>query len=135
MKGKLLLLFAAICCVVAHAVAHDGDDDGRHVAVTSPDLPVAGEVVPSPIPTEADPSVPQKPPKDDAHMDMDMGIDDMGAVSHHDRPKLNGPIPPEQMSYWLWPEHRALLYAHALIMTISWGFLLPVGISRSSMVR
>ena len=64
-------------------------------------------------------------------MDMDMdNMNDMNGMDHHPHHNayiIDGPIPPDQMSYWLWPEHRGLLYAHITIMTISWGFLLPVG--------
>ena len=56
-----------------------------------------------------------------------MDMDGMTHEEHHHNATDDGPIPPEEMSYWLWPEHRGLLYTHILLMVVSWGFLLPIG--------
>jgi hypothetical protein len=140
MRGKAVLIFiAAIYLLAARAAPHDGDDDyGDH------HLPAAA------VPTAPSNGTPDSGnPKMDysttvkEHGDMDMGdfgmggkegmdmdgMDDMGHdhPAHKHNSSVSAPISPDEMSYWLWPEHRGLLYAHISIMIVSWGFLLPVG--------
>ena len=133
MKGKTLLIFTAICCFAAQAVPHGVEHDT--VDVGPPNQPPTIDPVPSNgTPQAADPAIAYIPPKEDVknpHHDIDMDdMRDMGDMDHHrhNHTIVNGPIPPEEMSYWLWPEHRGLLYLHISLMIISWGFVLPVGI-------
>jgi hypothetical protein len=128
MRLKSLLFITTICALAAQALPHHGDE---HEDISSPDQPTAIDHVPS-NEADASPAIAYIPPQDDVKeshsdsrmgMSMDMGMDGM---EHHD-PVVDGPIPPEKMSYWLWPEHRGLLYAHIALMTIAWGFALPVG--------
>jgi len=137
-RPGLLIVLAAISCLASQAIAQQVDDQASPHSNTSTDI----DAVPTNgTPAAADPSVVYVPPTppapvEHAHnepsmgMGMDMGMDmgDMNAAPH-DHSVVDGPIPPEEMSYWLWPEHRALLYTHAIIMTLAWGFLLPVGMS------
>jgi Domain of unknown function (DUF2427) len=138
MKGLSLLFIAVLCCIAAQAAPHGHEhDDADTVEVSSSDQTGSLEAVPSNgTPANANPTIAYIPAKEenshamDTDMDMDMGMGDMGGMehsNHHNHSIVEGPIPPEMMSYWLWPEHRGLLYAHIIIMTISWGFVLPVG--------
>ena len=137
MRGKSLLFISAICCLAAQAVPHGHDHDDK-IEVTAPSTTAAIDTIPTNgSPTAAKPTITYIDPDQNAketHSDMDMDMDmDMGGMegmhehSHHNHTLPDGPIPPEKMSYWLWPEHRGLLYAHISLMIISWGFLLPVG--------
>ena len=124
MRGKTVLIFSTIYCLASQAVPHGVEHHDDEVARPNAHQPV-------------DPTIAYIPPKDDvkAHhsdmdMNMDMDMDDMEGMDpphHHNNTIVEGSISPDQMSYWLWPEHRGLLYAHITIMTISWGFVLPVG--------
>jgi hypothetical protein len=128
MKTKTVLIFTAICCFAAQVVSHGVEYDEVDVA---PPIPSNGAPA-------ANPTTAYTPPKGDGknkHLhdhDTDTEMSDMGDMGtmdhhHHNHTIVDGPIPPEKMSYWLWPEHRGLLYAHIALMTISWGFVLPVG--------
>jgi hypothetical protein len=139
MRGKSLLLISAICCLAAQAVPH-GHHHDKEIEVTSPTTTPAIDSVPSNgTPAAAKPTIAYIPHDHDVKethsgmdMDMDMDMDDMEGMhehGHHNHTLPDGPIPPELMSYWLWPEHRGLLYAHISLMVISWAFLLPVGSS------
>jgi hypothetical protein len=140
MRGKALILIAAICCVASQAAPHGTEHED--LEVTSPQQSPSIEAVPSNgTPIDANPAIAYIPPtKEEVHptnnddMGMDMGMDDMDmGHDHHPHPPADDtPIPPEQMSYWLWPEHRGLLYAHISLMIVSWGFVLPVGTSTLS---
>jgi hypothetical protein len=136
MRGNSLLLVSAICCFVAQAVPHGHEHDENVPATSTTPTLAAIETVPSNgTPAQANPTIAYIPPKDDVkhtHSDMDMdmgsdGMEDMNEHSYHNHTVPDGPISPEQMSYWLWPEHRGLLYAHITLMVISWAFLLPIG--------
>jgi hypothetical protein len=130
MRRKALLFISIGALAIWQTLAHGGD---HSVDVNLSDQPLASaphpsngtSVAPNPAidhrPAENEPS----PPPMDMDMEMDMG--DMNHHPAHDHPVVDGPIPPEQMSYWLWPEHRGLLYGHILIMVFSWAFLLPLG--------
>jgi Domain of unknown function (DUF2427) len=131
MRRKLLIFIAIISCVLAHAVPHGTENEDHDDLVAAPQQ----SDVPSPVPSNGtpasgNPSIAYAPPKEDAHThddDMDMGMDGMTHEEHHHNATEERPISPEEMSYWLWPEHRGLLYTHILLMVISWGFLLPIG--------
>jgi hypothetical protein len=139
MRWKAALIFvAAICLLAVRGAPHDGyddddddDDDDHHPPAA------AVPIVPSNGTTDsANPKTDYVAPvKGDGDMDMDggmggVGMDGMDDDSHaSEHTSVAAPISPDQMSYWLWPEHRGLLYAHICIMVISWGFLLPVGIA------
>lgn len=141
-RQGLLIFLATISCLASQAIAQQVDDQASPHNDPSTDI----DTVPTNgTPAAADPTVvyvSPTPPATAEHaheepsMDMGMGIGmgmDMGDMNAapHNHSVVDGPIPPEQMSYWLWPEHRALLYTHAIIMTLAWGFLLPVGTSSS----
>lgn len=130
-----MLIFTAICGLAVQGVSHGVEHD--EVDVAPPNQPPPIDPVPSNgTPVATNPTITPIPPKEDLKhhhddTDMDMGdMEDMGEMDHHhhNHTLVNGPIPPEEMSYWLWQEHRGLLYAHIILMTISWGFVLPVGI-------
>jgi hypothetical protein len=135
MRAKILIFVAAICCVASHAAPHGTEhEDSELPSQQTPSI----EAVPSNgTPVDANSAIAYLPPKEEVHpaptddIGMDMGMDDM-EMSHeeHSHPSADDtPISLEQMSYWLWPEHRGLLYAHVSLMIVSWGFLLPAGIS------
>ena len=130
MRRKPLLLLAAIAALAVHAVPHGHEHGHEHIGVTSPDHPSSTEASPSNVTQEnARPTISYITPADDkkgSHSDMHTNMGGMGH-STHGGPVVDGPIPPEKMSYWLWPEHRGFLYAHIIIMTLSWGFILPLG--------
>ena len=132
----VVIFIAAICLLgAARAAPHDVENDHPHHAATVPALSSTG------MPDSANPTietaVPIKEHGDMAMhgsagmdgMDMDMaGMDDDSHAHKHNNASVSAPIPPDQMTYWLWPEHRGLLYAHVSLMIVSWGFLLPVGV-------
>jgi hypothetical protein len=146
MRGKAVVIFiAAIYLLAARAAPHNGDDDddddddyGDHhlPAAAAPTVPANG------TPDSGNPKMDYSATVKE-HGDMDMGDFGMGGKEGtddmdmdgmgHDHPahkhnsSVSAPISPDKMSYWLWPEHRGLLYAHVSIMIVSWGFLLPVG--------
>jgi hypothetical protein len=134
MRGKALLIILAVCCLTSQAIPHGVDHEDVDNTSPSPSIHAVSTSA------EANPTNTYVPPKDNVtenhHPDMDMGMDmdGMGEMepnkTHHSI--QDGPIPPEQMSYWLWPEHRGLLYTHIILMTVSWGFLLPLGALNSS---
>lgn len=134
MRGRAILYIAAICCILgsqATPYPHDDDESPASGSRELHNVPSVGS------PVISDPAIAYIPPKDgvaDTHhddMDMDMGMD-MGGIEgekhHHANETEDGSIPPEQMSYWLWPEHRGLLYTHVICMIIAWAFILPIGI-------
>ena len=136
MRAKILIFVAAVCCVASHAAPHGTEhEDGE---LPTPQQTPSIEAVPSNgTPVDANPAIAYLPPKEEVNpgqtddMGMDMGMDNM-EMGHGEHPHPSAddtPISPEHMSYWLWPEHRGLLYAHISLMIVSWGFLLPVGIS------
>jgi hypothetical protein len=135
MRGIPLAMFAAIW-TTSLAIPHESEQDVsgvhdntiEHIAV-----PSAVVAVPEPIPSNGSPVVADSviaymtPKQDEPSSGMGMDMN-MGGLSHKGHNATDdGPVPPEQMSYWLWPEHRGLLYAHIGIMAISWGFVLPMG--------
>ena len=141
MRGTAVVIFiAAIFLLAAWASPHDGDDDDYgddHLPAAAPTVPSNG------TPDSGNPKMDYSTTVKE-HGDMDKGdfglgskedgmdgmdMDDMGDdhPAHNHNSSVSAPISPEQMSYWLWPEHRGLLYAHISIMIVSWGFLLPVG--------
>ena len=140
MKGNALFLILMIFYVASQAIPHGAEHEKTHddVDVSSPN-----ELSAPPVPTnetsaDANATTAHSSPDDEgrkvhsgSHTDMDMddmdGMGGMGHSGHPHPPIVDGSISPEEMSYWLWPEHRGLLYAHVIIMVISWGFLLPVG--------
>lgn len=135
MRGKALLAILAICSLASQAIPQGAEYEDVHNTSSHSIDTMATTAEASPIMTHV-------PPKDnvkethhsDMNMDMDMDMDGMGEMepnkTHHSI--LDGPIPPEKMSYWLWPEHRGLLYTHIILMTVSWGFILPLGTFKSS---
>ena len=134
MRRNILIFIAIISCVLSAAVPHGNEiEDHKELEVTAAHTDVASAVPSNGTSASGNPSIAYAPPKPGAHhhhsddMGMDMGMDGMGHEEHQHNATDDGPIPPEQMSYWLWPEHRGLLYTHILLMLISWGFLLPVG--------
>jgi Domain of unknown function (DUF2427) len=140
--SPLLVIAAAICCVVTHTAAHkhhDAESPEHSDLVASPatslpatnTLPVSSNIGS----VTADPTVAYIPPNnahgqghhhDDNDADMDMHMD-MEGFGHNHTVVDGGPLPPDEMSYWLWPEHRGLLYTHIALVVIAWGFVLPVG--------
>ena len=134
MRRNLLIFLAIIYFLLVHAVPHGTEiEDHDDLAVAPQPSDVLSPVPSSSTPPLGNPSIAYVPPKEDPHhshdddMDMDMGINGMTHEEHHHNATEEGPISPEKMSYWLWPEHRGLLYTHILLMVISWGFLLPIG--------
>jgi hypothetical protein len=141
MRGKAVVIFiAAISLLAARAAPHD-DGDHHLPPAAAPTVPANG------TPDSGNPKLDYSTTVEE-HGDMDMGDFGMGEKEGmdgadmdgmdmdgmgHDHPahkhnsSVSAPISPDQMSYWLWPEHRGLLYAHISIMIVSWGFLLPVG--------
>ena len=134
MRRNILLFIAIISSVLAHAAPHGTEiEDHDELQVSSAHSDVPSPVPSNGTPASGNPSIAYAPPQSDPHkhhdddMGMGIGMDGMSAEQHHHNATDDEPISPEQMSYWLWPEHRGLLYAHILLMVISWGFLLPVG--------
>lgn len=134
MRRNILIIIAIICFVLTAAVPHGTEiEDHKELEVATGHADVASPVPSNGIPVPGNPSIAYAQPKPEEHhhhdddMGMDMGTDGMGHEGLHHNATDDGPIPPEQMSYWLWPEHRGLLYTHILLMIISWGFLLPIG--------
>lgn len=142
MRGRALLFIATICCIYTQATphGHKETEEPDSIEVSTPSYDT--ETVPSNgTPAVSDPAIAYVPPKAEAHktyddgyndMDMDMGMpgmeeEEQDEHEHHDAEPADGSIPPEEMSYWLWPEHRGLLYTHILVMIVAWGFVLPVG--------
>src|SRR5579859_7186309 len=135
MRRNILIFIAIICCVLTAAAPHGTEiEDHQELGVAPTHTDVSTPVPSNGTPISGNPSIAYAQPKPDEHhhhnddMGMNMGLDGMGGhKEHHHNATDDGPIPPEQMSYWLWPEHRGLLYTHILLMVISWGFLLPIG--------
>jgi hypothetical protein len=141
MRGRTLLYIAALCCVLTQATPHGHEDDSTPSEsldkIENSTQSHEAETVPSNgTPAVSDPAIAYIPPKpeshgnthDDVNTDGGMDMDGMGHGDHHgSSPVEDGPIPPESMSYWLWPEHRGLLYTHIICMILAWGFILPVG--------
>jgi hypothetical protein len=148
MRGTSLLLLAAICCTASLALPQQNERDhepsdgsiSQHMGVTPTDHAVPEAVPSNGTPVVPDPSIAYAPrpgvPSHDEDMDMDTGdmdnMDDMDMDGINHEGTESGPRPqitvsPEDMSYWLWLEHRGLLYTHIALMIIAWGFVLPVG--------
>jgi hypothetical protein len=144
MRGTAVVIFiAAIYLLAAQAAPHDGDDDDdygdhHHPAAPTPTVPANGTPESGNPKVDYSATVKEHGDMDMGDfgmggkegtdgMDMDDGMDGMGHGHPAHKHNVSAPISPDEMSYWLWPEHRGLLYAHISIMTVSWGFLLPVG--------
>ena len=52
-------------------------------------------------------------------MDMDGGD---GAADHEPEPEVDL----SQMSYFVYPEHKASIYAHIVLMVLGWAVVLPI---------
>lgn len=131
-RTAVVIFIAAICLAAARAAPHGGgDDDDDDYNDPLPAAPVPSNGPPGSGNPDIDYTAPVK---EHGGMDMDMdtgdgmgGMDmDKGAQKGHNS-SASAPLAPDQMSYWLWPEHRGLLYTHICLMIVSWGFLLPVG--------
>ena len=116
---------------VSHSVEHDEFDDTQ---------PPGFE--PDGTPATVNSTISNTSPKDEHapknghhhhHSDPEMEMGEMGRMNHshhHNHTIVHAPISPEEMSYWLWPEHQGLFYAHISIMIVSWGFVLPAGMTQ-----
>ena len=133
MRGGSLLFISSICCLAAHAFPHGHNHDEDPEAPFPTTTSAIHTIPTNETGASAKPTIAYIPPGNDVkdtHSGMDMDMDDVGGMDehhHHNHTLPDGPIPPEEMSYWLWSEHRGLLYAHISLMIISWGFVLPVG--------
>ena len=130
MKATSLLFIAAIFCIATQAspTPHNDHDHDHHrptITTSTPNL-ITPDVSPATVNPSITPSIQHSHNQGHgAGMDMDMDNDVQAGRKNHT--VVNGPVPPEEMSYWLWPEHKALLYAHSIVMVLAWGFVLPVG--------
>jgi hypothetical protein len=63
---------------------------------------------------------------DDEHGDMNMGMDGMSTSRPTIATSSNDTMA-EPASYFQLKEHTGLMFAHILLMTIGWVFVLPIG--------
>lgn len=60
-------------------------------------------------------------------MDMDMGMSMAGSEANADAPPEIGPEPEGMSTYFAFPEHKTVIYAHIALMMLGWVFVLPLG--------
>lgn len=68
--------------------------------------------------------------EDESHMaaDMDMDVTMTGAGLPFNATSSNATVA-EPISYFRYPEHSYLIFAHIALMTIGWVFVLPIGMN------